>query len=170
MRVLSRVLVLPLVFALGCTTQEATPDSAAEKASDPALDVAAVQQAIEANNERFAAALEAGDIATAVAIYAPDAVVMLSEMPAMRGEAAIREGFQGWLSEVTVTDFALTTGDVMVADDLAIETGTYTMTVKPKTGAASTDKGKFMTVWKRQPDGTWKLIRDIANSDLPAQH
>ena len=31
------------------------------------------------------------------------------------------------------------------------------------------DKGKYLTVWKHQPDGTWKIVRDINNSDLPAK-
>jgi ketosteroid isomerase-like protein len=58
----------------------------------------------------------------------------------------------------------------MLAGDLAIETGTFTFTQKPKGSAAITDKGKYMTVWKKQADGSWKLLRDIANSDLPMEH
>ena len=49
----------------------------------------------------------------------------------------------------------------------AIETGTFEWTLTPKSGAAMTDKGKYLTVWKKQADGTWKIIRDINNSDLP---
>ena len=36
-------------------------------------------------------------------------------------------------------------------------------------GETHTDIGKFMEVWKRQPDGGWKAIADTYNSDLPAQ-
>lgn len=35
-------------------------------------------------------------------------------------------------------------------------------------GKATLDKGKFLTVWKKQADGSWKIIRDMYNSDLPA--
>lgn len=29
------------------------------------------------------------------------------------------------------------------------------------------DTGKYLTVWKKQPDGNWKIVRDIFNSDKP---
>jgi ketosteroid isomerase-like protein len=49
-----------------------------------------------------------------------------------------------------------------------VETGTFEWTLAPKNGLAAKDKGKYLTVWKRQMDGTWKIVRDINNSDLPA--
>jgi len=30
------------------------------------------------------------------------------------------------------------------------------------------DKGKYVTVYRKQPDGKWKVVADIFNSDLPA--
>ena len=35
-------------------------------------------------------------------------------------------------------------------------------------GNPVTDRGKYVVVWKKQPDGSWKAISDIFNSDLPA--
>ena len=43
------------------------------------------------------------------------------------------------------------------------------MTIQPKSGKPVQDRGKFLTVWKKQPDGSYKAIRDIFNSDLPAK-
>ena len=44
--------------------------------------------------------------------------------------------------------------------------GTYTMTVTNlKTKKAMTDKGKFMTVYTKQADGSWKAVADTFNSD-----
>jgi len=40
------------------------------------------------------------------------------------------------------------------------------MTVQPKTGRPMDDVGKCITIWKKQPDGEWKMIRDIFNSDM----
>jgi hypothetical protein len=31
-----------------------------------------------------------------------------------------------------------------------------------------TDKGNYVTVYRKQPDGTWKLVVDIGNTALPA--
>jgi ketosteroid isomerase-like protein len=35
-------------------------------------------------------------------------------------------------------------------------------------GKPINDRGKYLAVWKKQPDGTWKCVMDIWNSDLPA--
>jgi len=39
------------------------------------------------------------------------------------------------------------------------------VTVTPKGGKLTHDKGKYLTVWKKQADGSWKIYRDINNSD-----
>jgi uncharacterized protein (TIGR02246 family) len=158
------VLLFPLVVATACTAPAG--DEAANQAGP---DPAAVRQAIDAVNAAFATGLEAGDVEALVASYDPEAVVMPPNQPGARGTAAIREALSGMLSALTVTDMTLTTQDVHVAGNMAVETGTYAMTSQPKDGSApaSTDNGKFVVVWRQQADGSWKLFRDIFNSDLP---
>jgi ketosteroid isomerase-like protein len=51
--------------------------------------------------------------------------------------------------------------------DLAVETGAYEMTLVPKKGPEVTDTGKYLTVWRKQPDGSWKVIRDAGNTNGP---
>ena len=43
----------------------------------------------------------------------------------------------------------------------------YEMTMGAPTGAPIHDSGKDMAVWKKQADGTWKMVADTFNSDLP---
>jgi ketosteroid isomerase-like protein len=31
------------------------------------------------------------------------------------------------------------------------------------------DRGKYLAVWKKQADGSWKIEADMWNSDLPAK-
>jgi ketosteroid isomerase-like protein len=52
---------------------------------------------------------------------------------------------------------------VASADDLAYTTGTFTI----ESNHSAVDKGKFVDVWKKQADGSWKAVIDIFNSDLP---
>jgi ketosteroid isomerase-like protein len=52
--------------------------------------------------------------------------------------------------------------------DLAYSVGTYELTMNDPKGKPVTDRGKYMTVWKKQPDGQWKVVTDMYNSDLPA--
>jgi uncharacterized protein (TIGR02246 family) len=161
---LSAVLMLPLVIASACTPQE-TNEASSQTEADPA----AVRQAIESINAQFASGMKAGDAATLVGYYDPEGMVLPPNAPGARGTAAIQEAVSGMLASMTVTDFSLTTQDVHVAGNLAVETGTFTMTAQPKDGSApaSTDTGKYVVVWRQQADGSWKLFRDIFNSDNP---
>jgi len=46
--------------------------------------------------------------------------------------------------------------------------GTYSMTKSsPIDKKLVTDRGKYLTIFKRQPDGNWRAVADMANSDLP---
>jgi uncharacterized protein (TIGR02246 family) len=159
---------LALVFAVGCAGSESPPADDAASQDKASVDVATVRQAIEATNARFIADFKAGNAAALSTHYTPDAIVMAPSAPAMRGTEAITTGIGDFFKQLNVPDFTLTTEDVVVAGDLAIETGAWTMSVQPKAGGpAAPDKGKYIVIWKQQPDGSWKLHRDIWNSDNP---
>ena len=49
--------------------------------------------------------------------------------------------------------------------DMALDRGTYSLTVAPG-GSTQTDTGKYVVVW-RKIGGDWKAAADIFNSDLP---
>ncbi len=129
--------------------------------------VAEVRAAIESANQRAAAGMVAGDVAASVSNYSDDAVSMLPGMPMMTGRPAIEAGIKSMFDMMKVNAATFTTTDVLVRGDLAVETGTYDMTTTMPGGKPMADKGKFMTLWKRQSDGTWKAFRDINNSDGP---
>lgn len=149
------------VLGVACNQQET------KKPETPALDPAVVRADIEAANGRFAEAMKKGDKATMLANYTADVVVMMPGAPATRGTAALDSTFAAFLAQVTIKEVTFTTTDVMVDGHLAIETGTFEWTLTPKKGADVKEKGKYLTVWQHQADGSWKIIRDINNSDLP---
>ncbi len=41
------------------------------------------------------------------------------------------------------------------------------MSFNDPSGKMISDKGKYVTVWKKQADGSWKVMLDIFNTDLP---
>jgi ketosteroid isomerase-like protein len=51
--------------------------------------------------------------------------------------------------------------------ELAYSTGTYTLSFNDPAGKGVTDRGKYATVWRKQGDGSWKVVIDVFNSDLP---
>ncbi len=160
------LLVILGLLAAGCSSNTQTASSGANSASS---DSATVRTAIEATNARFLDAFKRGDKAGLMASYADDAIVMMPNEEAWRGREGIDKGFSGFLSQMSFKDGSAKTEDVMVTGDLAVETGAFAWTLQPKSGAEVKDKGKYITVWKRQADGSWKIVRDISNSDLPAK-
>jgi uncharacterized protein (TIGR02246 family) len=174
MRARSVVLLSVLPFlGTACSRSEdagATSDSAAGAATATSADAGAVREAIDSANARFIDASKRGDTTAVAANYADDAIVMMPNMTSWRGRDAVRRGMADFVTRVTVKDFSLKTEDVAVTGDVAVETGTFDMTVQAKDGKEIKDKGKYVTVWKRQPGGSWKIVRDINNSDLPVSH
>jgi uncharacterized protein (TIGR02246 family) len=154
--------VLVAVLLAACAAEAPPP------AAPPPADPAAVRSAIESANTKAAAALMAGDTTTAWSHYTDDAVIMMANEKPWRGRAEWSQGFGGLMSVMTLKNVSFRTTDVVVEGDLAVETGEYTMTLQPKGGKDIPDEGKYMTVWKKQADGSWKIIRDISNTSLPA--
>ena len=109
------------------------------------------------------------DVEKWVAHYTDDASVLLPDTPILTGKEAIRGGLRPMLSD---PNFAVTFGatkvDVAKSGDLAYTRGTYSMTSSnPKTKAAVTEKGKYLTVYRKQAHGTWKAVEDTFMSDAP---
>jgi ketosteroid isomerase-like protein len=97
--------------------------------------------------------------------YAEDAKVLLPNAPAAEGRAAIKAAFAQF---PPMKEFRWDVVSLEGRGDLAYEHGTYLMTTAAAGGLASvTDKGKGIVVHKKQADGTWRIIRDIWNSDSP---
>jgi ketosteroid isomerase-like protein len=159
-----------IVVSTGCAQKPAaTPaDSAVQQAGAP-NDVAAVQHAIDSAEIRFSTGMMKGDTASINSVYADDAVILPPNAKAARGRTALSQMHAGMISGVSFPAVELKSEDLIVSGDYGIETGTYRMTIQPKQGKPMSDVGKFVSIWKKQPDGSWKMIRDIFNSDMPAK-
>ena len=168
MRSVAPLCAAVVLFAAACAPKGETPvtDSAAP-AAPPVVDVAAVRQAIDQTNTKMIDALQRADTALIMSVYADDAVTMMSGQPAWRGKSEIATNGKQMFDAVKFSDVKFNTTSVDVAGDYAIETGAYEMTVTEKGKKAVADKGKYITVWKKQADGSWKVYRDISNTDIP---
>lgn len=156
-----------LAFVGACTSDGKGSVGESEAAAVPAAeDPAAVRQAIEAANKKAMDGFNAGSPDALFANFAADAIVMMAGMPAWRGKTAIEEGFRGMMQQMDVKDITATIEDVAVSGDLAVETGVMTMTIGPKGGKLAADTAKYVTVWKKQGDGSWKVFRDINNTNI----
>ena len=124
-------------------------------------------QAIKDNEVAWSKDSASKDPAKFASYYADDATLMLPNEPILKGAGNIKSTAGAMMQD---KNFALSfQGDkVEVAGGLAYTQGTYSMTMTDQKGNPAPDKGKYLTVWKKQADGSWKVIEDIINSDLPA--
>jgi len=129
----------------------------------------AAQQAIRAADEEWARVFAARDLDRSVSVCTSDAAVLAPNAPRASGHQAIRELFQETfaLPELKIS-WAPSEIRVARSGDLGYSTGGYKMTFKDPKGATVSDVGKYSTVWQKQRDGTWKVVLDSFNSDLPA--
>jgi ketosteroid isomerase-like protein len=110
------------------------------------------------------------DLDKVVSFYADDAALLPPNSPIATGKEAIKAV---WKSLVTDKNYALTFGsatgrvDVAKSGEIAYSRGTYSLTMSDPKGKPVTDKGKYLTVFKKQADGSWKAIEDMFNSDTP---
>ena len=98
-------------------------------------------------------------------LYAPDALVLRSNLPLLRGAAAVREFFfsaiESGLGEVAVEPIR-----VEVVGDMAHEVGRYSALVPGTTGKRREERGKYLWVFAKQSNGEWKLVSECWSSDL----
>ena len=144
---------LALVAAAGCTR-------APEK---PAFNAARAVDAIRADEVQWNADYKAGDPGKVVTHFAPDAIVMFPGQGPATGLEAIRAGIAKAMDD---PGFSLTFNsdkvDVAASGDLAVSRGAFTYkSTDPASKQASSTTGSFVTVYKPQPDGSWKAVWDI---------
>jgi len=54
--------------------------------------------------------------------------------------------------------------DIAASGDLGYTLGTYELRAKDEAGKATVAYGKYCSVWKKQPDGSWKWVVDVGTS------
>jgi ketosteroid isomerase-like protein len=62
-----------------------------------------------------------------------------------------------------------TRGEVVGAGDLGYTTGRSVFRGKGSNGVVTERKGEYLTVWRKQRDGTWKVIFDTGSTLPPAR-
>jgi len=130
----------------------------------PKVDTAAEEEAIRAQVAAFNTAVAAYDTQALGALYAQDAALLPPNQERLDGQAAIQQFFAG-MQQLNVS-MAITPTVVVVAasGDIAMEEGTWTVTMPTPDGSTFSDNGKYLVAWKKI-DGAWLMERDIWNSD-----
>jgi uncharacterized protein (TIGR02246 family) len=122
---------------------------------------AAVESAIRALDADWVKAVAAKDAQQSASFYADDASLLAPGAPLATGKDAIQKTWAGMMATPGFAlSFSSTRIDASREGDLAYEIGNYEMTTNDKKGKPQTVKAKYLTVWGKQPDGTWKVLAD----------
>jgi uncharacterized protein (TIGR02246 family) len=119
----------------------------------------AFEQVVAELNAAITQAFNRGDVRACVEAYAEDAALYVSGRPPLKGRDKIRPMLQEWVS------LGMTLGPVEVLDirasgDMGYCAGTYEFRMPPSVDAPERKEGKFVTVFMRQADGSWKTVMD----------
>jgi uncharacterized protein (TIGR02246 family) len=132
-----------------------------------AADPAAVTSAVKADEKKWNDDFKSRDQEALLAHYADDAFFIAPGVPATNGMTAIRQVYAQGLSDKNFAiTFASDKVDVSSSGDLAYARGHFDeKSTDPKTGGIVSESGSYITVYKKQADGSWKAVEDIAVAD-----
>ena len=162
----SFLMIVSIAFG-ACSPAGNEAPAASPNASALPSDQTEARRQIEAAAIGIWQAVARGDSAGILVHYADDALILGSGAPMVQGKPAVAAFLQGLFGGNTLRDVQGDVTDIMISGDLAVETGTYAMTIIPQNGDAVADKGKYIHVWKKSVDGLWKVVRYVPTSDIP---
>jgi ketosteroid isomerase-like protein len=117
----------------------------------------------------WAALVSTKDLERIVAVWTDDAVIYSPREAPVRGKAAIRAYVGESLKQ---PGFSITwtpvSAVVAASGDLGYTEGTNQFTVPDEKGGTVTIRGRYLTIWRKQSDGTWRCVVDFWNEAPPA--
>ncbi|HET6555836.1 MAG TPA: nuclear transport factor 2 family protein [Prolixibacteraceae bacterium] len=123
---------------------------------------------IEQRNKQMVEYMLKGDTEKTMDLYTEDAISLPSYEPMHQGIAEIREASKrmtesGWKFE----SFEPNIVKIIPMGDLVAEIGTYNVSMAMEgSNKPMKDKGKYLTIWEKQDDGTLKIKVETWNSDV----
>jgi uncharacterized protein (TIGR02246 family) len=123
---------------------------------------------INATVDRYVAAVNAGDVKAYGSALTQDVVFMPPDASKLTG----REAVQAWAKKEFFDPYELRFhtkfDDLRVVGSQAFAPGSFTLDLTPKAGGEQIRRtGKFMNVFRKEADGSWKYALAIFNFDQP---
>lgn len=145
----------------------ASPQVVTDPPPKAAPDTSADEAAIKAQEVQWAADWKAKDAGKIAAHYDAAASALQPMTPAMVGSAAIATGLGEAVKDPALkVDFTNQSVTVAASGDLAYSRGKFTQTATdPKTKKPVSLHGAYVTVWRKQADGSWKAVADAASEE-----
>lgn len=138
----------------------------APRATSQGNDEAAIRSAVE---QYLRGMLPPGDPSAMARPFADSAQYLAAGEPTFKGKAAIEGFFKAYVDAFVLGPTTYQIHDIRISGDLAavVVSATEEFTDRA-TGQSLKDDFKGMSVLTRQPDGSWKIVYHMYNSDHPA--
>jgi ketosteroid isomerase-like protein len=118
---------------------------------------------IDGNWSKAAVARDADKVAS---FYAEDAIAYPPSEPVAIGRPATAKVWSSYFSNDSFKiSWKALHAEVAKSGDLGYTAGTYEDSFKGSDGKQINQQGKYVTVWKKQENGTWMVVHDIWNGD-----
>lgn len=96
--------------------------------------------------------------------YAEDAVEVPNGAEAIHGKANIAKAMSFLNDQNNQLTWTPVDVGISLSGDLGYTSGTYEFRSKDKDGKPTITHGKYTSIWKNQPDGSWKVVLDMGNA------
>lgn len=130
------------------------------------VDSAALAKALMKLDDDWSAAAATRDASKVSAFYAEDAIAYPPNEPVAIGRSAAEKVWAAYFAEPT---FAISWksdhAEVAQNGDMGFTSGAYQCSFTGPDGKEVREIGKFLCVWKKQKDGSWKAVHDMWNAD-----
>lgn len=151
-KLISIIAIITLLFSVGCQPQH---------------DIGKLKTQITEMNDIMTKSILENDPEASLKLFADDIISLPSYQPMMKGIDAIKENSKNQ-PEMKMNSFSLTTTDVLVSGNFVVEIGTYDLVVEmpAEQGGDFPDKGKYLTLFQVQKDGSLLIKADTWNTDF----
>ena len=136
-------------------------------ASMAKTDVNTFRKTVEETYVKYTNSLVNEDPELFLSSHAEDVVTMPPGAPAVVGIQALESRIREGIKAESVQEFSIKLDEVEAFGDLGFARGTYTFTATVRASGKTIEyDGKYLTVFKKQADGSWKIYRDCYNSNV----
>jgi len=134
----------------------------------PQADVAGLKKTVDDFNSASIDAMTNNNIEKVMTFYADDATQLPNNGEAVKGKENIKAEMEKMMSMgMKMKDVNFTSVEINAAGDLGYEIGNYSMTMEMAPMGEMKDDGKYIALFKKQQDGSWKVYAEIWNTNTP---